>query len=171
MSRYRPPPAKKSPYITPEGARALELELKQLWKVERPKITASVQEAAKNGDRSENGDYIYGRLRLRDIDRRVRYLGKRLDEVVIVDRTPQSQERIYFGAWITLLVNDAEVVELRLVGSDEIDATRGYISIDSPLARALIGKSTGDQVSLNVEGREIDYLVESIRYSPPEITE
>lgn len=165
MSRYRPPPEKKSPYITPEGAKKLESELKQLWKVERPEVTASVQEAAKNGDRSENGDYIYGRLRLRDIDRRVRYLSQRLDELVIVDRTPSSQDRIFFGAWVALQVNGEKKVDVRLVGSDEIDAPRGYISIDSPLARSLIGKSVGDLVVLDMEQNQIEYRVLSIRYS------
>ena len=98
MGRWRPPREKGSPYITAAGAAALEAELKHLWKVERPQVTDAVHEAAKNGDRSENGDYIYGKKRLREIDSRVRFLTKRLDELTVVDRIPQDKDTIYFGA-------------------------------------------------------------------------
>jgi transcription elongation factor GreB len=99
---YRPPQPKSSPYITPQGAQQLDAELKQLWKVERPQVTAAVQQAAKNGDRSENGDYIYGKKRLREIDRRVRYLSKRLEALKVIDRSPADRNRIYFGAWVNI---------------------------------------------------------------------
>src|SRR5690554_2782789 len=102
MARWRPPRPKSSAYITAAGARALTDELRQLWKVERPQVTEVVHEAAKNGDRSENGDYIYGKKRLREIDSRVRFLTKRLDELNVVDRAPQDTSKVYFGAWVTL---------------------------------------------------------------------
>jgi len=102
MSRYRPPRRRGSPYITPQGEAVLRAELHQLWKVERPQVTDVVHEAAKNGDRSENGDYIYGKRRLREIDSRVRFLSKRLEELNVVDRIPADTEKVFFGAWVTL---------------------------------------------------------------------
>ena len=108
MSRYRPPRTPSSPYITAQGATKLRDELQQLWKVERPIVTAAVNEAAKNGDRSENGDYIYGKRRLREIDGRVRYLSKRLESITIVDQLPTDQNRVYFGAWVTVVDNDGQ---------------------------------------------------------------
>lgn len=164
MSRYRPPQPKSSPYITAEGAESLRAELNQLWKVERPQVTAAVHEAAKNGDRSENGDYIYGKRRLREIDRRVRYLRRRLDEVTIVDRSPADRSRVYFGAWITLEDDAGEEHTWRIVGADEIDATRGYISIDSPVARKAVGKSLDDDIEIVVGGQSRSYVITDIRY-------
>lgn len=164
MSRYRPPQPKSSPYITAEGAESLRAELNQLWKVERPQVTAAVHEAAKNGDRSENGDYIYGKRRLREIDRRVRYLRRRLDEVTIVDRSPADRSRVYFGAWITLEDEAGEEHTWRIVGADEIDATRGYISIDSPVARKAVGKSLDDDIEIVVGGQSRSYVITDIRY-------
>lgn len=164
MSRYRPPQPKSSPYITAEGAESLRAELNQLWKVERPQVTAAVHEAAKNGDRSENGDYIYGKRRLREIDRRVRYLRRRLDEVTIVDRSPADRSRVYFGAWITLEDDAGEEHTWRIVGADEIDATRGYISIDSPVARKAVGKSLDDDIEIVVGGQTRSYVITDIRY-------
>ena len=108
MGRYRPPRRRGSPYITPEGEKALREELHQLWKVERPVVTNAVHEAAKNGDRSENGDYIYGKRRLREIDSRVRFLNKRLDELQVVDRPANNPNKIYFGAWISLKNENGE---------------------------------------------------------------
>ncbi|WP_461515673.1 transcription elongation factor GreB [Porticoccus sp.] len=148
MGRYRPPAPKSAPYITPEGAKVLREELHQLWKVERPVVTGIVHEAAKNGDRSENGDYIYGKKRLREIDRRVRYLSKRLDEVTVVDRLPTDQDKVFFGAWVTLEDDDGNEYCYRIVGADEIDPSRQKISIDSPMAKQLLGKRLDDVVSL-----------------------
>lgn len=165
MSRYRPPRPKSSPYITPEGARRLEAELKQLWKVERPQVTAAVQEAAKNGDRSENGDYIYGKKRLREIDSRVRYLSKRLDELVIVDRSPDNRRQIFFGARVDLEDEQGDSHSYKIVGADEIGTDRNLISIDSPLARALLKKTAGDEISVNVPGGEKYYLITGVDYS------
>jgi transcription elongation factor GreB len=164
MGRYRPPSPKSAPYITPAGAQALEQELKQLWKVERPAVTAAVHEAAKNGDRSENGDYIYGKKRLREIDRRVRYLSKRLDEVTIVDRAPDDKNRIFFGARVTLESSDGEELQLQIVGADEIDPKQKKISIDSPIAKKLLGKSLDDEISITTGTEKTIWMVTAICY-------
>lgn len=140
MGRYRPPRPKGSPYITPEGEAMLRAELHQLWKVERPVVTATVHAAAANGDRSENGDYIYGKKRLREIDSRVRFLRKRLDELKVVDTKPTDINKVYFGAWVTLEDESGREVRWRIVGPDEFDVKAGKLSCDSPLGRALLGK-------------------------------
>lgn len=164
MSRYRPPQPKSSPYITADGARRLREELHHLWKIERPQVTAAVHEAAKNGDRSENGDYIYGKRRLREIDRRVRYLRKRLDEVNVVDREPTDRTRVFFGAWITLEDEGGEEKTWRIVGADEIDSARGHISVDSPVARAAIGKRLDDDITVAIGETRRHYIITAIRY-------
>ena len=166
MGRWRPPRQKGSPYITPEGAEALEKELKHLWKVERPKVTHDVHEAAKNGDRSENGDYIYGKKRLREIDSRVRFLTKRLDELTIVSDAPEDQEKVYFGAWVTLTNNSGSDQRIyRIVGPDEFDVKEGKISIDSPIARALLKKQLGDEIIIQTTAGECSFFIEQINYS------
>src|SRR5229473_8360349 len=118
MGRYRPPQAPGSQYITPEGARRLQDELDELWKRERPKVTQAVSEAAAQGDRSENAEYTYGKRRLREIDRRVRFLRRRLDGMVIVDRPPADPARVYFGAWVLLEAEDGLRSRYRVVGPD-----------------------------------------------------
>src|SRR6056297_1005020 len=133
MSRYRPPRQRGSKYITPQGERALRDELHQLWKVERPQVTDVVHEAAKNGDRSENGDYIYGKRRLREIDSRVRFLNKRLDELEVVARAPSDTGRVFFGARVTLENAAGEEHQWRIVGPDEFDLAAGRLSMDSPM--------------------------------------
>lgn len=165
MSRYRPPRRRGSAYITPEGEAALRRELHQLWKVERPQVTQAVHEAAKNGDRSENGDYIYGKRRLREIDSRVRFLSKRLEELKVVDRTPDDTGKVYFGAWVTLEDEDGAEKHWRIVGPDEFDLARGLISVDSPVARALLGKRLDDEVQVRSPQGEQRYWVTEIRYS------
>ncbi|RMA79409.1 transcription elongation factor GreB [Umboniibacter marinipuniceus] len=153
MGRWRPPSEKKSNYITAEGAELLTQELRQLWKVERPEVTAVVSAAAKNGDRSENGDYIYGKKRLREIDSRVRYLTKRLDAATIVDRKPSDSHRVFFGAWVTVEDDDGNESRYRIVGPDEFDRAPNFISMDGPLAKALLGKHLDDEVNFaTVEG-------------------
>lgn len=164
MSRYRPPSPTSSPYITTDGAAQLRKELQQLWKVERPVVTATVQEAAKNGDRSENGDYIYGKRRLREIDNRVRYLTTRLENISIVDQAPADRNRVYFGAWTTVISNTGEQSTYRIVGSDEIDPARGYISVDSPMARALLGKVCGQDVEFEHMEQHHCYRLVAISY-------
>ncbi|MBO6753755.1 MULTISPECIES: transcription elongation factor GreB [Spongiibacter] len=164
MSRYRPPRARGSRYITPEGERVLREELRQLWKVERPQVTAAVHEAAKNGDRSENGDYIYGKKRLREIDSRVRFLGKRLDELKVVDTLPSDRDKIFFGAWVTLEDDDGEETCYRIVGPDEFDLASGKLSMDAPLARAMLGKRLDDEVLVSTPTGEKCYYVCAIHY-------
>ena len=167
MSRYRQPAPKSSPYITADGAAQLRADGRQLWKVERPQVTQVVHEAAKNGDRSENGDYIYGKRRLREIDRRVRYLSKRLEEATIVEDKPRDTSKVFFAAWVTLGDADdpsAPLQRLRLVGSDEIDSEKNWISIDSPMARALIGKSRNDEVEVKTPEGERYFVINNIDY-------
>jgi len=145
MSRYRPPRPEASAYITPEGHARLSEELRYLWKEKRPEVTRKVAEAAAMGDRSENAEYIYGKKQLREIDSRIRFLSKRLDALVVVDRKPPDTSRIYFGAWV-VIEEDGGSRRYRLVGPDEFDRAPGYISIDSPVARALLKKTAGDIV-------------------------
>src|SRR3989344_5410308 len=128
MGRNRLPPAKSSAYITPQGAQRLREELDHLWRVKRPQVTQAVSEAAAQGDRSENAEYIYGKKQLREIDRRIRFLQKRLDILVIVDRVPEDTSRIYFGAWVRLESAAGETLEYRIVGADECDLKQGLIS-------------------------------------------
>ncbi len=164
MSRYRPPRRRGSRYITPEGERALRAELHRLWKIERPQVTSAVHEAAKNGDRSENGDYIYGKRRLREIDSRVRFLNKRLDELQVVDRPPADTGKIYFGARVTLEDEAGEEFHWRIVGPDEFDLADGRLSMDSPMARSLLGKGLDDEIVVHSPAGEKTYYVTAISY-------
>ena len=164
MGRWRPPREKGSPYITPEGAEALQKELHFLWKVERPKITDTVHEAAKNGDRSENGDYIYGKRRLREIDSRVRFLSKRLDALNVVDRIPSDTSKVFFGAWVTLEDEEGEGLCYRIVGPDEFNVKEQKISMDSPLAKCLMGKRLDDEITFNSPEGEKYYCITQIEY-------
>jgi len=165
MGRYRPPRKRGSAVITPEGEEALRAELHQLWKVERPVVTNIVHEAAKNGDRSENGDYIYGKRRLREIDSRVRFLNKRLDEVQIVDRPPSDTSKVFFGARVILEDEAGEEQHWRIVGPDEFDVAQGKLSVDSPMARALLGKSLGDEVDVASPSGNLSYWIIGVEYS------
>lgn len=164
MGRWRPPQPKSSAYITITGARRLEAELKQLWKVERPVVTEAVSAAAKNGDRSENGDYIYGKKRLREIDSRVRYLSKRLENLTVVRDLPSDQSRVFFGAWVTLEDEDGTTARYRIVGPDEIDVNQGLISMDSPLAKALLKKQRDDEIVIQTPEGEKVWYIDNIEY-------
>ncbi|MBT8448508.1 MAG: transcription elongation factor GreB [Gammaproteobacteria bacterium] len=155
-------------YITATGKTALQKELDYLWKQERPEWTQRVSDAAKEGDRSENAEYIYSKKKLREIDRRIRFLSKRLDVIEVVARLPSDQSRVFFGAWVTLDSTKGQV-HYRLVGSDEINAEPGYISINSPLAQQLIGKSVGDVFSLAINNTENDYEILNIEYTNKKI--
>ena len=165
MTRYRRPQPPGSKYITPEGARRLRAELDDLWRVQRPQVTRAVSEAAAQGDRSENAEYIYGKKQLREIDRRVRFLRKRLDGIVVVDRPPDDPDRIFFGAWVQLVDDEGAERELRIVGPDEIDPARGYVSMDSPLARALMGRRRDDEVGIDTPTGARMWTVIGIRYT------
>jgi transcription elongation factor GreB len=153
-------------YITPEGYARLKDEFDHLYKVERPKVVADVAWAASNGDRSENGDYIYGKKRLRQIDSRLRFLMKRMDAAEVVDPArQQGLDKIFFGAWVTLysITHDTEH-SYRIVGQDELDPGKGYISWISPLAKALMKKGEGDTVRLETPGGEEEFEVIAVSY-------
>ncbi len=164
MSRYRPPQARGSKFISPEGACRLKQELDHLWRVLRPQVTQAVQEAAAQGDRSENAEYIYGKRQLREIDRRVRFLRQRLEGMVVVDSPPADRSRVFFGAWVRLEDETGVEVEYRVVGPDEFDAAPNYISMDSPLGRALMRKGIDDEVRVEVPGGAKEYFVVAVRY-------
>ena len=151
-------------YITPDGARKLRDELDLLWRVTRPEVTRNVSDAAALGDRSENADYIYGKKRLREIDKRIRYITKRLDNLEVVDRRPENQDTVYFGAWVKLESDKGEIKNLRIVGSDELAPNHGWISINSPLAKSIIGKQCGAVVTLDLPGGHIDYEILAVSY-------
>ena len=163
-TRDRPPPPKRSAYITPEGAKELRAELDQLWTVERPRVTQAVSDAAALGDRSENADYIYGKRRLREIDRRLRFLAKRLEEVTVVREPPTDPKRVHFSAYVTVEDEDGVEKTYRIVGGDESDMSKGFISIDSPVARALIGKREGDEVTVKVPKGDVVYSIVTVEY-------
>jgi len=165
-TRYRPPPPPRSRHITLEGAKKLRAELDELWLKERPRVTQEVSDAAAQGDRSENAEYIYGKRRLREIDRRVRFLSKRLDEVTIVTEPPSDPARVFFGAWVTVEDDDGVRHTYRIVGGDEHDVDKGWISLDSPVARALMGKRADDVVMVRAPRGEIEYTILEIRYAP-----
>ena len=167
-------------YITPEGYNLLKTKLKELWKKERPYVTQKVKEAAALGDRSENAEYIYGKRQLREIDRKIRLLSGKLDSAKVIDRLPKDRSKVYFGAWVTV-ASDKKKQKYRLVGPDETEISKSYISIDSPLSRALIGKQVGQQVLINapkdeslirsetktIEDPPLKYEILAIYYSGP----
>jgi transcription elongation factor GreB len=155
----------RSNYITPEGAQILRAELRRIWRLERPEWTQRVSDAAKEGDRSENAEYIYSKKKLRELDHRIRYLTKRLEQVEPITRQPDDQTKVFFGAWVRLMTEQGEQ-QYRLVGSDEFDHEPEYISIDSPLARALVGKSIGDCISVKIADRHVDYEIVDVYYAP-----
>jgi transcription elongation factor GreB len=174
VSRYRPPTQPGSQYITPEGAQRLQLELDQLWHEERPRVTQAVSEAAAQGDRSENAEYTYGKKRLHEIDRRVRFLRKRLEGMVIVDPAADAGrrdlKRIFFGAWVQIEDARGGLLWYRIVGPDEFDMGEKYISMDSPLGRALLGKRLDDEVTVSLPGGARTFTVAAVGYglTPPE---
>src|ERR1700704_2620777 len=163
-TRDRPPPPQRSKHITPEGAKKLRAELDQLWTIERRRVTQEVADAAAQGDRSENAEYIYGKRRLREIDRRVRFLSKRLDEITVVREPPSDPGRVVFGAHVTVEDGDGERRTYRIVGGDESDVDRGWISIDSPVARACLGKRCDDIVTVRAPRGEVGYTILAVKY-------
>jgi transcription elongation factor GreB len=155
---------KVSPYITPEGHKRLSEELTYLWKTKRPQVTRAVTEAAAMGDRSENAEYIYGKKQLREIDSRMRFLQKRLNELQVVDRIPDNTSKVFFGAWVEIEDADGNVHQYRIVGPDEIDSDRNFISIDSPMAKALLGRVDGDEIVVSRPNGTASFVVTSIHY-------
>ena len=166
MSRYRPPSPRGSKFITPEGARRLKEELDHLWRVLRPQVTQAVSEAAAQGDRSENAEYIYGKRQLREIDRRVRFLRQRLDGMTVVDQPPSDRKKVFFGAWVTLEDDNGEEVEYRIVGPDEFDVAKRYVSMDSPLGKAILRKGLDDEVRVEVPGGVKTYEISAVAWAP-----
>ena len=163
MSRYRPPAPRKSPYITPEGKRSLLDEQKALW-LKRREVVAALSAAAAEGDRSENAEYIYRKKELREIDRRIRYLQKRLPDLKVVDKKPASSEQVFFGATVSLEDEAGKVVTYRIVGPDEFDHAQHYISVDSPLARSLLKRDLGDEIEVEVPNGRLLYCIVEIAY-------
>jgi transcription elongation factor GreB len=153
-----------SPYITPEGQKHLSEELSYLWKIKRPQVTQAVAEAAAMGDRSENAEYIYGKKQLRQIDSRILFLSKRLSELIIVDRIPDDTSKVFFGAWVEIEDTDGNMYEYRIVGPDEFDPDKNSISIDSPMAKALLRRTEGDEVVVSRPNGTVKFVVTSIRY-------
>jgi transcription elongation factor GreB len=153
-------------YITPEGFKKLQDELEHIWRQERPKVTAEVSAAAAQGDRSENAEYIYGKKKLRELDRRIRYLSKRLDSLTVVEPR-EDADRVRFGAWVTIEEEDGEPSTYRIVGPDEFDVKAGRISVDSPLAKALLGKRVGDEATVQRPRGSGEVVVARIRYEAP----
>ena len=151
-------------YITPAGHKRLNDELARLWKVDRPKLVDTIAWAASNGDRSENGDYIYGKRKLREIDRRIRFLSKRLDSAVVVDNAGKTHERVYFGATVTVVDESGTERTVTIVGVDELDPGRGRVSWVSPIATALLKASAGDVVTMKTPRGPEELEIVAIRY-------
>lgn len=166
MSRYRPPMPKGSPYITPEGKAKLEVELRYLSETKRPEVTKALSEAAAEGDRSENAEYIYRKKQLREIDSRLRYLIKRLDVLISVIDKPSDLTKVFFGAWVELEDEEGCVERYRLVGPDELDLEKGWISVDSPMAKALLKRQAGDDIVVQRPKGEKVYELIEVRYEP-----
>jgi transcription elongation factor GreB len=165
MGRYRPPRPESAKYITPEGAAALRRELDELWRIKRPAVTRAVAEAAAQCDRSENAEYIYGKKQLAEIDRRVRFLRKRLVNLRVIDTTPSDTSKVYFGAWFALVDDKGDLREFRLVGPDEIDFAPEYVSVDSPLGRAVLGQVVGAKLRVRTPDGARDYELHAVRYA------
>lgn len=154
----------KTPLITRKGYIKLRDELNHLWREERPEITRKVTWAASLGDRSENADYQYNKKKLREIDRRVRYLRKCLENLKVVDYNAQQEGKVFFGAWVEIENDDEEIKTLRIVGYDEIFDRKDFISVDSPMARALIGKETNDDFVVKTQNGEFGWWINKIWY-------
>lgn len=156
----------KSPLITRAGKEKLEQELRYLWRVRRPEVTQAVSEAAALGDRSENAEYKEGKRLLREIDRRIRYLSKRLEVLKVVDYSPEQEGKAFFGAWVELENDEGEILQCRIVGADEIDVKNNHITIDSPMARAMVGRQVDDEVLVQAPGGVATWWINKIQYEP-----
>ena len=167
MGRYRPPQPPSSPYITRQGYEALAKESEALW-VRRRDVTKALAAAAAEGDRSENAEYIYRKKELREIDRRIGYLQRRLPKLKVVDTKPNNPEQIFFGAWVSLEDDAGEVLNCRIVGPDEFDPKNNWISVDSPLSKALLKKSIDEEVEVETPKGVTRYWIMEVRYEPPD---
>lgn len=167
MGRWRPPPPKSSPHITPDGFNALQAELDGLW-ARRRDVTRHLAAAAAEGDRSENAEYIYRKKELREIDRRIRYIQKRLPELRIVNLPPANRQQIFFGAYVTLESETGGEKCYRIVGADEFDPGKNWISVDSPLARALLRRTIGEDVAVTTPAGKTCYSIIDVSYQSAE---
>jgi transcription elongation factor GreB len=168
MARFRAPVTAASKYITREGDARLRAELDELWRKERPRVTQAGAEAAAQGDRSENAEYIYGKRRLREIDRRVRFLRQRLTGMVVVEQPPSDSRRVFFGAWVTLAAESGDSQCYRIVGPDEFDLAPNYISMDAPLGRALMRREINDKLTVELPEGARSFVITRIRYGSEE---
>ena len=164
MGRYRPPQPKSSPYITADGYAKLDAELKAKWK-RRAYVVKILAEAAAEGDRSENAEYIYRKKELREIDYRIRYLQKRLPDLKIVNNPPSNPQQVFFAAWVTLEDDNGEEKTYRIVGPDEFDPKKGWISMDSPVAKALLKKHLEDHVKVETPNGTENFYISHITYN------
>lgn len=168
MGRYRPPQPRSSPYITAAGAARLKEELDELWRRKRPAVTRALAAAAAEGDRSENAEYTYRKKQLGEIDRRVRYLRKRLDVIKVVDGRPADIDRVFFGARVRLENEEGQESIYRIVGPDEFDSDPTFISMDSPMARALMKRSVGDEAAVDLPAGRTTFIILEIAYPGPD---
>lgn len=165
MGRWRPPAAHSTALVTPQGHARLKAELDELWRVRRPEVVRALAAAAAEGDRSENAEYTYRKKQLGEIDRRVRYLGKRLESLRVVDTVPADRQAVYFGAMVEVeRLDNGETARYRIVGPDETDAALGCISIDSPLARAMLKKRTDDEFEAELPAGPARFVIVSVDY-------
>ena len=166
MSRWRPPAEASTALITRAGHDRLKAELDELWRRRRPEVVKALAAAAAEGDRSENAEYTYRKKQLGEIDRRVRYLGKRLEVLKVVDTAPSDPQAVYFGADVELENSETgECVRYRIVGPDETDAKRGWISIDAPLARAMLKKRVDDEFETTLPSGKASFVIVAVQYS------
>jgi len=166
MSRYRTPQKPGSKYITPEGKKRLAEEFEFLWHTRRPEVTAALAAAAAEGDRSENAEYIYRKKQLREIDARIHHLKNRLENIVVVGSRPDDESQVFFGAWVRLEDEEGIVSEYRIVGPDEFDPAQNTISMDSPVARALMKKKAGDEVIVKRPKGDAVFTIVRVQYDP-----
>ncbi len=166
MSRYRQPQKPGSKYITPEGKQRLTDEFEYLWREKRPEVTAALAAAAAEGDRSENAEYIYRKKQLREIDARIHHLKSRLEDIVVVNSRPDDECRIFFGAWVRLEDEEGIVSQYRIVGPDEFDPAKNLISMDSPMARALMKKTEGDEIIVKRPKGDAVFTIVKVQYEP-----
>jgi transcription elongation factor GreB len=167
MRRHRAPLTTKSPYITREGYEGLKTEERSLWQ-KRRRVVKHLAAAAAEGDRSENAEYIYRKKQLREIDRRIRYLQKRLPELKVVEQVPESDTQVYFGAWVTIADDRGETRCYRIVGADEFDPARNWISVDAPMARALLRRGLDEMVRVRLPEGDAEFEIVAIRYAGAE---
>lgn len=163
MGRWRPPAEKSSPYITSDGKRVLQKELDGLWEA-RKEVTQAITAAAAEGDRSENAEYIYRKKQLREMDRRIRYLQKRIPDLIAIDTVPDDPNKVFFSATVTLENEDGKESRYRIVGADEFDPKKNWISMDSPMAKALMGKSLDDEINVETPSGKHSYYIVAVSY-------